>query len=164
MDKDSLLELTKRIYGQTLLFPKKEPLRYKIRETADDILAKALKEEEIGEDLEVMKSYLEIAKWQNWSSYFDIIKIIDEYERLKIKPRAEKEEVKKEEKFDPEIDERKKKIIKILKEKENVQVGDVKEILPNVSKRTLRRDFDVLIKKGVVERVGESNSTFYKLS
>jgi len=35
--------------------------------------------------------------------------------------------------------------------------------LPNVSKRTLRRDFEFLLKQGIVERIGERNETFYKI-
>ena len=40
MDKEKVIDLTNKVYRQTLLFPKKEPLRYKIREVADDFLAK----------------------------------------------------------------------------------------------------------------------------
>ena len=38
MDKNNLIEITKKLYQITLFFPKKEPLRYKIRELADDVL------------------------------------------------------------------------------------------------------------------------------
>ena len=39
MDKNSLERITKNLYELTLLFPKKESLRYKTREVANDILA-----------------------------------------------------------------------------------------------------------------------------
>ncbi|MBZ9577515.1 DeoR family transcriptional regulator [Patescibacteria group bacterium] len=61
------------------------------------------------------------------------------------------------------LDSRKEKILGILKEKEKIQVGELKEFLPDVSKRTLRRDFDQLLKLELVERIGERNDTFYKL-
>jgi len=44
MDRSFLIQLTNEIYRLTLLFPKKEPLRYKMRELADDILANFLTE------------------------------------------------------------------------------------------------------------------------
>ena len=58
---------------------------------------------------------------------------------------------------------RKTKIINILKEKKQIQVGEINKILSDVSKRTLRRDFQDLLKQGLVERIGESNDTFYQL-
>ena len=51
MDKNSLIELTNKVYKLTLLFPKKEPLRYKIREVADDILACSSVSKKLQEDL-----------------------------------------------------------------------------------------------------------------
>lgn len=44
MEKKFLLQITNELYRLTLLFPKKEPLRYKMRELADDILANFLTE------------------------------------------------------------------------------------------------------------------------
>ena len=41
IDKNLLIELTNTLYRLTLFFPKKEPLRYKMREVASDILIKA---------------------------------------------------------------------------------------------------------------------------
>ena len=78
MDKEILIQLTVDLYRLTLLFPKKEPLRYKIRELADDILAGFLRitnqreytnrelVEEIApllilKDLEVLEAFFAIA-------------------------------------------------------------------------------------------------------
>ena len=155
MDKKELIELTNKLYKITLLFPKKEPLRYKIREVADDILAFGREK-----DLEILKSYFEVAKWQNWVSYFDLLKIEEEYDKINpiidvvrgLTSAAEK------------LDDRKERILAILKEREKIQVGEVQKVLPDVSKRTLRRDFEFLLKQGIVERIGERNDTFYKLT
>ena len=38
MDKEYLIQLAKNAYNLTLLFPKKDPLRYKVRELADEVL------------------------------------------------------------------------------------------------------------------------------
>ncbi len=62
-----------------------------------------------------------------------------------------------------DLQDRQKKILDILKEKGSAQVKDFKEVFPNVSKRTLRRDFRNLMGQGLVERVGEKNNTFYQL-
>lgn len=59
---------------------------------------------------------------------------------------------------------RQKKILEILKEKGRAQVGDFKKIFPEVSKRTLRRDFRSLVSQKLVERIGEKNNTFYEVS
>jgi predicted HTH transcriptional regulator len=150
--REKLVELTKRVYRLTLLFPKKEPLRYKIREIADEILANFLKETKnpTFKELEILDSFFEIAKEQNWVSPREIFQIQKEYKNLIQENR-------------PSINERQEKILEILKEKGKVQVGQVKEFFPNVSKRTLRRDFQKLLKKGIIERIGEKNKTFYQL-
>lgn len=202
MDKDKLIELTNKIYRMTLLFPKKEPLRYKMREAADEILANFVSWESLrdfnpgnfaddwekrykdsvfltAKYLEILKSYFEVAKWQNWLSYFDVLEIKEEYDKIKNNFKKEIEDLKKGEKNETnrdlvsianieegrseKLDPRKEKILKILEEKDRAQVWEIKKILPEVSKRTLRRDFDQLLKLGLVERIGERNNTFYKL-
>jgi len=227
MDKQEITRLTNEIYRITLLFPKKEPLRYKIREVADDILAnlitwqvlrnpnpgkllalgeKKLKELNFGieKDIEILDSYLAVAENQNWVSSSLILKIKEEYGKITIFPEKERQEGKKseeeinkelefrkeaaEEEIDlalsdvgpkkipftleetPEkaeemssLDERKKKILEFLKEKQETQVWEVKNIFPGVSKRTLRRDFQKLLNQGLIERLGNRNDTFYRL-
>jgi|GEM_PF-475975 len=59
---------------------------------------------------------------------------------------------------------RQKKILEILKEKGRAQVGEFKNIFPEVSKRTLRRDFRDLVNQKLIERIGEKNNTFYQIS
>ena len=54
------------------------------------------------------------------------------------------------------------KIVEIVKQKEEVRVGDLKESFPELSKRTIRRYFDYLVKKGIVQRVGEGKETRYR--
>lgn len=168
MDKNNLVELTNKVYKLTLLFPKKEPLRYKIREVADDILAYNSGSKKLQENLGVLKKYFEVAKWQNWVSYFDILEIEKKYDKIEsdLLETVEKPvfPVKRGESvFVKDLDDRKEKILEILKEKERIQVWEVNEILSNVSKRTLRRDFEQLLKQGLVERIGERNNTFYQL-
>ena len=60
------------------------------------------------------------------------------------------------------ISERQEKILAFLKEQGRAQVWQIKQVLPEVTKRTLRRDFESLLKKRLVERTGERNNTFYQ--
>jgi len=221
MQKKEIVELTNKIYRLTLLFPKKEPLRYKVRETADEILKDMVtwetinnsnpikfdisKKEEIifeaEKNLEILKNYFKIAQWQNWVSYFDILKIEEEYDKIKCDFKKEIEFLEKEEKdlktkefsqFQKTsgdsalaavpvinanasqtraikkaggdiLNGRQEKILNFLKEKGNAQVWQIKEIFPQISKRTLRRDFEQLLKKNIIQRIGEKNNTFYRL-
>jgi len=85
MDKENLLQLTKELYHLTVLFPKKEPLRYKIREIADDILACfIIKNKEnrgitLKENLEIIGSFFEITKEQNWVSHAALLEVQGKY-------------------------------------------------------------------------------------
>jgi predicted HTH transcriptional regulator len=58
---------------------------------------------------------------------------------------------------------RQRRIIEFLKEKGQAQVWEIQKIFPDISKRTIRRDFRSLLKQGSIERVGERNKTYYKM-
>jgi len=180
MDSDYFIQLTANLYRLTLLFPKKEPLRYKIRELADDILANLtliLKGSfyksknlilETEKDLEVLNSFFEIAKNQNWVRPSDVLSLQQEYSKLKeeLKSSSESSEAeprKIEGKGSLERNPRQQKILEILKEKGKAQVWELKQIFPEVSKRTLRRDFEQMFNQGLIERIGERNETFYRI-
>ncbi len=184
MDKDYLIQITKELYRLTLLFPKKEPLRYKMREVADEILAHSLQHNQnqhpasltqhpvlIKQELEILDSFFEVAKSQNWVSMNEILNLQKEYSKLKeeaLKSQPEEEtlplQLSPQKKETPsELNERQKRILELLKEREKLQVWQVKQIFPQVSKRTLRRDFTDLLKKGLVERLGQRNQIFYQL-
>ena len=182
MDRSFLIQLTNEIYRLTLLFPKKEPLRYKMRELADDILANCLtpgvKPNSVLENLEVLDGFFEVAKNQNWVAVVELLRIQEEYNKIKAeikkiaKPPSEPTEIYigqtpvKDTGVRPlqnSMNERQEKILAVLKEKEKAQVWQIKQIFPEVSKRTLRRDFENLFKRGIIERIGERNETFYQL-
>jgi len=56
------------------------------------------------------------------------------------------------------------KILEVLNTQEKAQVADFQKALANVTKRTIRRDLDILLRIGKVDRIGEFNQIFYKLS
>ena len=189
MEKEYFIQLTKGVYHLTLLFPKKEPLRYKMRELAVEILANLILilkgnfhksgnlVAEIENDLEVFDIFFEIAKDQNWVSPEDVLEIQKEYSN--IKEEIEKAKTEEENNSQPEIkenpekekviggediiNERQEKILEFLREKGRAQVGQLVSVFPQISKRTLRRDFRFLLKRGLIERIGEKNYTFYQM-
>ncbi len=181
MDRNYYLQLTQNLYRLTLLFPKKEPLRYKMRELADNILASSVNQprvliNSVLETLEILDSYFEVAKAQNWVSSSEILAIQKEYANLreelkKVEPEKKQEEAKEspfvETQLQPfssqSMSERQEKILAFLRENGRVQVWQVKQILPEISKRTLRRDFEYMLNQGIVERMGERNDTFYQI-
>jgi len=183
MEKETLVQLTCELYRLTLLFPQKEPLRYKIRGLADDILASFLRQPsserrgvvlEMAHDLEVLNSFLAVAQAQNWVSPAKLLNVSQGYDSLK----KELEDIGSvvtdgipETTAQNGLDfnglkgniQRHDRILEILKERGRAQVWEFKKIFPGVSKRTLRRDFEYLLSQGLVERLGEKNETFYQL-
>lgn len=61
-----------------------------------------------------------------------------------------------------EFSERQKKILEIMKKRDKTQVSDIITELPDVTKRTIRRDVDDLLKKGRISKAGEWSKTFYQ--
>jgi len=190
MEKNYLIQLTQNLYKLTLLFPKKEPLRYKMREVANDILADLIggqtsekpsevRPRQVLESLEILDGFFEVAKAQNWVQAVEVLRVQEEYNRIKI-------ELKKISRGQTSaklievrplqgslqgsgggagqvVNSRQQEILEFLKENGRAQVWQLKQVFPEVTKRTLRRDFERLLKQGVIERIGEKNATFYQL-
>jgi len=64
----------------------------------------------------------------------------------------------------PKALERQRKIMQVLVEREKAQVADLIKELPKITKRTVRRDLDELLKKGKIVRAGEWNQVFYQIA
>lgn len=141
--------------------------------------------------IDVLLLYLERAKKQGWVNPENFSLLVAEYGRIrelleifediqgeralgkeeaKEYPKAEEKEAvlakelghpEKEQK--PEITPRQKRIIEFLRAKENAQVWELQKVLPEVTKRTLRRDLDELLEKNLVERKGAWNAVSYEL-
>jgi|GEM_PF-732503 len=143
-------------------------------------------------DIEILAGYLDLAKAKGWISNMNLMIVLAEYDKIKreLRPIAalmQKDPVLDEPRpkttriresgavdnivdripafagFDNPLSDRQHKIMEILKSQGGVQVSDLKDALPDVTKRTLRRDLDDLLKKGKIARVGEWNQIFYKL-
>lgn len=66
--------------------------------------------------------------------------------------------------FNFNISKRQAKIIDFLNKNRKAQVMDLQRILPNITKRTIRRDLDELLRSGKILRMGEFNQVFYKIN
>jgi len=269
MDKNTFIEFAQDVYKLTLLFPKKEPLRSKLREIADEMIAEFIMEEnnylgDLRHLSELVESYFLIVSQQDWVSSEKIAEIKDKCGRIglglseikssqeiagEIAVAGEKDKSDAGEGFDtcldfvlvpeaaPEIakiketieteiifpspkdlmeadkpavpmvvsgiplvsaiagqneetdetiaaiaekegenDEsneesgltagqiaRQNRIAEFLKEQGRAQVWEIQKIFPNVSKRTIRRDFRSMLKQGLIEVTGERNTTAYKM-
>jgi len=176
MDRDYLIKLTLAVYKVTNVFPDKEPLKFLIREKANQILADFIlksKEKNIQENIDVLNGYFEIAGKQNWVDGLNFLVLKREYNEVegKLEDKTDKKEKINKKTLKPSnshpdpilLNNRCEKILDVLKEKEKAQIWEFKKVFPEVTKRTLRRDFEFLLKQGLVTRAGENNNVYYML-
>jgi len=137
----------------------------------------------IAEDVDMLLGYLWIAKTQGWLNSANYLIVSNEYEKIKkeIKPAIELAPIvvvpQEEPKVAPDpvltktepktpsfnISGRQGKILEFLQKHEKGQVMDFQTVLPDITKRTIRRDLDELLLAGKVTRMGEFNQVFYKI-
>jgi hypothetical protein len=259
MMADKILKLTAKLYNLTLLFPKKEPLRYKMREVAIELLtniviftknSKDLKIRnqilgKIETDFELLENFFQIVFRQNWLKKEKVLSLKNDYLKIKgellqnqnleveslesenlppktlakstiqarimtlgaefvenkinnprqnFKQPAETEN--QNQKLNPDflgemtqqnqeekvpvssnfsfktlalpdynslaLDSRQKKVLKILQEKRKVQIGELAKIIQGVSKRTLLRDLEKIMKLGYAAKSGSGRGAFYQ--
>ena len=138
------------------------------------------------EDIDSLLGYLWIAKAQGWLNSINYLIISGEYEKVKkdIKPivieftqklpfennnpepiHAPKSVVNSTEPKTPvfSLSSRQDKILDFIRKNSKAQVMDLRTVLPNVTKRTIRRDLDELLSSGKVTRMGEFNQVFYTI-
>jgi len=179
MDRNYLIKLTLAIYKVTKVFPNKEPLKFLIREKADQILADFIlksKVKNIQENIDIINGYFEIAKKQNWVDELNFLVLKREYNEVTEELEGEIGKTEKKEKISKKIlkssnphpdpiilNNRCERILDILREKEKAQIWEFKKLFPEVTKRTLRRDFEFLLKQRMVIRAGENNNVYYML-
>lgn len=101
MDKHTFIEFAKDIYKFTLLFPKRDPLRVKLRQAADDVVEEMIMKRNdylnaAGRLLELAEGYCEIVIEQNWMSATRVTAVKEKCRQL---ARELKETVSDEEKI-----------------------------------------------------------------
>src|SRR3990167_8410056 len=142
---------------------------------------------QLPDDIEVLINYLVVGKTQGWVSSVNFLIITNQYRDIKNNIRPPEGIIKKSIEIansmvmDPKppmisskeqngalvylekFSERQDKILHILEAREKTQVSDIIKELPNITKRTIRRDLDDLLKRGKIVRVGEWNQVFYRI-
>ncbi len=92
MDRDYVFQLTLGLYRVTDLFSEREPLKFKIREKAGDILAclakanfdpRNAKKAEIDTDLNILYTYLDLAQSQEWIDKRNFFVIKQGYDNIR---------------------------------------------------------------------------------
>lgn len=164
------IKIISATYKLLELFPEGDPLKNKAKELVLLIMEKLSAQETnvtLADDVTVLENYLELAKGQGWIHGINFLIIKKEWERVKneifsepLRPKEIGIETNGAEK-EQHYSDRQSKILKILAQKEKLQVQDIIKEMPDVTKRTIRRDLDDLLKKGKVARLGEFNQIFY---
>lgn len=245
MDKEGLIRLTNELYRLSALFPKKDPLRYKMRELGIDILADFIRFANtppgpatkdlafsIRRGVTVLEGFFEVVKVQHWVKNEELLQLSAQYDKVKAEvevrsqaiekealiipeeeapppPEEIREEIVREEVtekpaekapetppapaielpqtpspsssplpsqdeiqtgppkkvlFDPSTlhNKRQQKILKLLQEKREIQIGQLAKDFPEVSRRTLLRDLEKLSQLGVVKKKGSGRGAHYK--
>jgi len=178
MNSDFIIRLTLGLYRVTEVFSENPALRRKIEESASRLLVNLIlvSEEKKSEavfraltELEVLLSCLQDMKRLRVVNDRNFVVLEREYAKVRrfldlaggpeslvdnlisLRMNATKG-----------LNGRQEKMLEILRYKEKVQVWELKKLLPDVTKRTLRRDVDDLLKRNLVVREGEWNDIFYR--
>jgi len=179
MNEDSIVKITNIAYQLLGFFPDNEPLKVKSKERVLLILENLTtgnNTKALIDNIEVLEKYLTIAKLQGWIDAVNFLILTKEYNTIKESFALPKKADKKngevvvtspkkivEESTEEDFNERQKKILQLLAQKEKAQVSGIIKELPNITKRTIRRDLDDLLKKGKIMRIGEWNQVFYQI-
>lgn len=169
------VKLTSAVYRAADFFPEADPLKNRVKERALTIMEKLNDEKNVRQvlsDVEILLGYLKIAESQGWLKPINFAIISNEYEKIagehkkaqiSPKPVLSKDKSEKINSQDFFISERQKKILEFLQKNERAQVMDLQAVLPNITKRTIRRDLDELLGAGKIVRQGEFNQVVYKI-
>jgi len=191
--EEKFIKLTNAVYKVLEFFPESDPLKNRAKDKALVIMehlvlindnsgwASFQKEKvrvQVLEDINVLIGYLWIAKTQGWLNSVNFLIVANEYEKIKkelepiieltqklpgidsllVEPKIEKKEA-----LEPALNERQKQILDFLSKNEKAQVMDLQTVLPDITKRTIRRDLDELLEAGKIDRTGDFNQVSYVL-
>ena len=175
--EDKFIRLTNSVYKILEFFPESDPLKNRAKDKALEIM-----ENPTPEDIDMLLGYLWIAKTQGWINSVNYLIVSNGYEKIKkeissiieiISEPVSEPIQQKVEKIQPKappvpvlsnnISERQKQIINFLNKKGTAQVMELQTILPDVTKRTIRRDLDELLLKDKIVRMGEFNQVVYRV-
>jgi len=168
--QENLAKIISATYRLLDYCPEGDPLKNKAKEKVLAILENATPE-----DIGLLQDYLELGKTMGWIDGVNFLIVSKEWAsfRVSLQP-ARAPKLKADEIFKPQLrpkhiapeagSPRQRKILAMLAQRERVQVQDIIKEMPDVTKRTIRRDLDDLLKKGEVTRTGAFNQVFYQIS
>ncbi len=140
---------------------------------------------QISEDVDILLGYLWIGKSQGWLNSVNYLIVSTEYEKIKkevapileptinpsnpvlnnTEPKAPNFSISNKQNLPSvKLTVRQEQIVEFLEKNNKAQVMDLQTVLPNVTKRTIRRDLDELLKVGQIIRMGDFNQVFYKMA
>lgn len=170
MQREFFLKLACATYKVADVLPEHEEIRGNIKDTATSIVAQLLLPEKeydgsrIVREVQQIQEYFNTAKSKQWVNPENFLILEKEYDKIiELFEQAEPISIPVPVPSAPSLSERQKKILEILRTKEKTQVWELQKVLPEVTKRTLRRDLDDLLQLNLVERQGEWNEVFYRL-
>jgi DNA-binding transcriptional ArsR family regulator len=156
---NKFLKLTNSVYKLLEFFPESDPLKNRAKDKALAIL-----ENPNPEDIDILLGYLWIAKTQGWLNSVNYLIVANEYEKLRVQTTSKPTVPDWQGPPSHKVTARQGKILEFLSKKEKAQVMDLQTVLPDITKRTIRRDLDELLGAGKITRLGEFNQVFYQIS
>lgn len=156
---DKIVKLTSAVYNLLEFFPESDPLKSRAKDKALAIMA-----DQNYEDIDILLGYLEIAKNQGWLNSVNYLIVANEYEKLRIQFDSSVISAKTDIQRGNDMSERQSKILEFLGKNEKAQVMNLQMVLPDITKRTIRRDLDELLEAGKITRLGEFNHVFYQIA
>lgn len=189
MDKNYFIELTISLYQATDVFPDEEPLKFLLREKADQLLGELAPHHfsqnetlnlgevmKIEREIQSLQSLLKVAEVREDSDSLTIFLLNEEYEKIKeelagMNPERELEEEreKKEESFSGKeegeigfLNKRQREIIDLLRQEPNLKANEIAQKFPGVTNRTIRRDLEDLGRQKFLRRKREGSHVLYQ--
>ncbi|OGY23959.1 MAG: hypothetical protein A2172_02785 [Candidatus Woykebacteria bacterium RBG_13_40_15] len=171
MKQDFLFKLTNGVYRVTNLFPKEEPLKFKIREMALEIFTdfisaspnpgvKTLEEvtPQICSSIDIITGLFDLSEACGWVNSKNFSVLREGYD--KVKQYLQNHNLTENQ---PLLGSRKEKIREFLNSNGGAPTREILEFLGGgMSKRTLRRELGELVRDGAIERMGRCNQIYYK--
>ncbi len=175
--KEKTIALALAVYRITEKIPEGEVLIGQMKGLANQVVIKIsqiiYKEQKIDviSDIEALKSLFKIAQEQNWLNKDNFIVLAREYEKIinflnKSKVNLKKKNEKhREQSFNGKmlmLSDRQKQILDFIKQQKNpVNLKQIREIFPKVTRRTLSRDLKILFQNKFIHQEGLKRGTRY---
>ena len=166
MSTDFYIKLTLAVYKVTELFPKDESLKRNIRDLANEILTALINKqgEDISRLIEDLNNLFDSAQAQNLVDSRNFLVLRREYAKIENSAKKQAKTLSGKTVEKPRTTQnRKQEILRILQEKKKIQLRELTQTFPQVSKRTLMRDLEEFYQSGIVVRVGNGRASCYNI-